>query len=402
MEAVAAGPWGFDRAAQAMAAARERHPSKSLSLPALAMPALYSAARWGKTPGMSKLRVGLALSAFVLLFGCEEKKSAAPVSSAETPAGAAVDPNLAQAVAAASVGAPGQPVPKAEDGPPEMGVFAPGKADELHKKGTPPKIAVGSNGSAPRQSLSLDLKVGTKLTGNVVLSMRAARQMLPPIGFDLAMDVLKPKEGESATKVVAKVTAAQVGEIQGQAIPPELQAQVGKLKGSKIELQVLPSGAISDARYELPKGGDPNLNTVLRNLAETLGVSGVVYPSEPVGAGAFWLVTSRDFAAGADVISYRMIKLDAISEAGLTLSMSTKRYSATDKLTLAGLPPGDLKLEQFQSDASGKATLQSGALFPAEGDQNQNLNAVLVPSDNPQQRMAVQSQSSATLKFPKP
>ncbi|HMR08963.1 MAG TPA: hypothetical protein PKA88_24450, partial [Polyangiaceae bacterium] len=109
-----------------------------------------------------------------------------------------------------------------------------------------------------------------------------------------------------------------------------------------------------------------------------------------------------DFAAGADVISYRMIKLDAISEPGLTLSMSTKRYSATDKLTLAGLPPGDLKLEQFQSDASGKATLQSGALFPAEGDQNQNLNAVLVPSDNPQQRMAVQSQASATLKFPKP
>jgi hypothetical protein len=350
---------------------------------------------------MSKVRFGLVLTGIVLVSACDEKKSAPPASSAEAP-GAAVDPNLAQAVAAASVGAPGQPSPQEADGPPETGVFAPGKADELHKKGAAPKVAVGSTGSAPRETLSLDLKPGAKLTGNIVLSMRAARQMLPPIAFDLAMDAQKPQAGETATTLVAKVSSARVGEIEGQEIPPELQAQVGKLKGSKIELQVLPNGAVVDARYELPKGGDPNLNTVLRTLAETLSVSGVVYPNEPVGAGAFWLVTSRDFAAGADVVSYRMIKLDAISEAGLTLNISTKRYSATDKLTLAGLPPGDLKLEQFQSDANGKLTTQRGALFPEAGEQTQVLNAVLVPGDNPQQRMAVQSQATATLKFPKP
>ena len=351
---------------------------------------------------MTPVRIGFILTALALLSACEEKKSATPASSASAgaPAGPAVDPNLAQAVAAASVGAPAQAAPAAKDGPPETGVFAPGKADQLHKKGVAPKVSLGNNGSEPRETLKLELKPDWKQKGTVVLSMRAARQMLPPISFDIAMSVQKAKADTAGTPILANVIGAKVGDMQGQPIPPELQTQVGKLKGSKLQLQVLDNGAVTDARYELPKGGDPNLNAVLRTLAETVSVSGIVYPSEPVGAGAVWLVTSRGFAAGADVISYRMIKLEAVSEAGLTLNISTKRYSATDKLTLAGLPPGDLTLVQFQSSATGKGTASRGSLFPQQGDQNQVLNAVLVPGDNPQQRMAVQSQASATLNFP--
>lgn len=338
----------------------------------------------------------------LLSAACEEKKASAPTSaSAETPTGPAVDPNLAQAVAAASVAAPTAASPKNEDGPPESGVFAPGKADEMHKKGDAPKIDVGSTGGAPKRQLSLNLPPGSKQTGSIVLTMRAARQMLPPMQFDLSLEAQKPKADDPATPLQVKVTTASLGDMQGQAMPPELQAQIAKLKGSRVDLKVLASGAVTDSRYELPKGADPGLNTVLRTVAESLAVSSVVYPSEPVGVGATWLVTSREFATGADVVSYRMFKLDALTETDMTLSVSTKRYSATNKLTLAGLPPGDLSLEEFQYAATGKATVAVGALFPSESEQNQGLNAVLVPADNPQQRMGVQSQATATLKFPK-
>lgn len=337
-----------------------------------------------------------SLVALLSVSACEEKKEprAKGKSDAEAPTGAAaVDPSLAKAVAGAAK--PGDPAAPsaATDGPPESGVFEPGRADAELKRGEQPKVVVGDAGQPPRRKLFSPLLPGWKETGQVELSLRAARQMMPPVTASVAFEALKPKAGEEAlgVPVTGRVSAILVGELEGQVIPAELKTEVAKLKGGQIQFRVLGNGAAVDHRYELPKGADPNLNTLLRALSEALASAALVFPSEEVGVGATWLVTSREFFSGADTLGFQMLKLESLSEQTATVSISTRRYAATTALTLAGLPPGNHRLDQFQFVAGGSVQVRPGSLFPYSGEVNQQLSAALVPEGNDQQRMGIQS-----------
>ncbi len=277
-------------------------------------------------------------------------------------------------------------------------MFPPGKADELHKKGTPPLVKLGEAGKAPRQVLKVAMAPGDKRKGNVELTMRSGRNVLPGIGMDLSFEAKKPKPEETGVAMLVKVLGAKVGDIQGQPAPKELTDQISKMKGSRVEYRVLPSGAAVDPRYNLSKGADENLNMVLRSLTETLTVASLVVPQEAVGEGAYWLVTSREFAGGADVIAYRLIKLDSIKGDKLSVTISTKRYAAAPKLTLMGLPPGkNLTLEQYQSSSDGQLEYVSGHALPAGGSLKSTLLAALSQGGQTDQRVGVQSMADATL-----
>ncbi len=340
--------------------------------------------------------------ALALALACEEKKSDSASSGDAAVASTApvVDPSLAKAVASARGAGPAAPVAAEGDGPPPTGVFPPGAADEQHKKGEAPKLAVGSTGSEPRVALRTPLEPGWKQTGSVAVSLRAGRQMLPPVTLEMSFSAAKPKPDDPpGVPVAVKVTGAKMGDVDGQPAPKDLSAQIAKMKGSRLDYRVLPSGVAVEHRYELPMGADPNLNTILRSVSETLAATSLSYPEEPVGAGAYWLITSREFISGADVVQYRMVKLTSVEGGKLTLSINAKRYSATPKLTLHGLPPGDLTLEEFQSTADGDFEATKGAFYPQSGELKSVLNAALAPAAQPDQRMGVQSLADATLSF---
>ncbi|MCA9596346.1 MAG: hypothetical protein KC776_23690 [Myxococcales bacterium] len=345
---------------------------------------------------------GSGLLLALVAAGCEEKKPS--VSTPEADAGEvenaqAVDPSLAKAVAQVEKqGGGAATTADAGDGPPESGVFAPGKADELHKKGTPPLVKLGQAGSAPREVLKVALSPGDKRKGNVELTMRSGRNVLPGIDLSLSIEAQKPKPGEDGIPVLVKVVGAKVGDIQGQPAPKELSAQVSKTKGSKVEYRLLPNGAAVDPRYELAKGADENLNMVLRSLMETLTTASLVVPKEAVGAGAMWMVTSREFVGGADVVAYRLVKLDSVDKDKLSITVSAKRYAASPKLTLMGLPPGkDLSLEQFQSTADGQLEVLKGHSLPGSGTLKSTLLAALSDGTQSDQRVGVQAMADATL-----
>src|SRR5215212_4439157 len=95
----------------------------------------------------------LPLLVLLALTACE-KNEPKPESTRKEDAGTskveAIDPNLAEAVAAASAATPGGrggPPGQVEGGPPPDGVFAPGAADKELARGALPKITLGNEGS---------------------------------------------------------------------------------------------------------------------------------------------------------------------------------------------------------------------------------------------------------------
>jgi hypothetical protein len=336
-----------------------------------------------------------------LSFGCKKESDEVPVSAASAPPNErALDPDIAQAVAAASARtAPGAAGSK-EGGPPPNGIFSPAAAEKEAPKGSPPKITLGSEGSDPKVALGpAQPKPGSKVSGKIRVEVQAdPRQGGLPIEFGVTLEAQKPGDAAAApgpVTVIAKVTSANIG-MPGA--PPDLVRDIGKLRGSKVEYQVLPDGGATGFRYEAAKGVAAEFEESLRALSDTLAVITLPYPDKPVGVGAYWMATSRDGVFGLDLVSYRLVKVENIAGGRATLSVNTKRYSASPTLDLSGLPPGTPnQMTEFQALAEGNLDVVPGRGFPSAGEQTSVLGAAVGAGNGKQPAGTLQLRTRAKI-----
>jgi hypothetical protein len=349
------------------------------------------------------LSLPFALSLAAL--GCQKEQapSAEPAGSIEKPS--TIDPALAKAVAAASAGAK-RAAAASSGGPPANGIFAPGDADRQIKKGAPPIVTLGSQGSEPRVKIGpLQPKPGWKTSGTVQIAVQSdARQGALPFELGVTLEAQKAKSAEGAAPepaaevtVVAKVTSARVG-VAG--VPADVVTRVQKLKGSRVEYQIGPNGSGNNFRQELAPGAE-EVRDQLRVLSDVLALVTVPVPDQPLGQGAFWLTTSREGVFGLDLVTYRMVKVEQASESGVTLSVNTKRYATSDRFDFQGLPPDAPRdLSDFEAKSDGRLEFKVGAPFPESGEIQSVLVAGLaIGAANVQQRAMLQIQSRVGLDF---
>jgi len=362
----------------------------------------------------STLRKALVLSAASALCafasGCD-KHEAQPEKAAASDAGPAKpadDPDLAAAVASARAGsAPADNAPAA-GGPPPSGIFGPGEADKALAKNAPATLTLGSDGSEPRVQLG-PLKAGTKFSNSITISSQSDPQQGPiPITFAFSLEAQKPKtDGDAGAAVPLSVSVKVTGaSINAPGVPPEVNAAIGKLKGSRVDFRVGADGTGSNFHVEAQKGVDPAFKDSLQGLSDTLAMLILPYPDKPVGVGAYWMVTSRDSLIGLDVVTYRLVKVEKVDASGALLSLNTKRYAASPAFDVPGLPPeAPHSMGEFRAQAEGKLEIAAGDAFPKSGDFQSLLGAALgeapPPSQNPAapkpQRPTVQVQTRVLL-----
>jgi hypothetical protein len=177
-------------------------------------------------------------------------------------------------------------------------------------------------------------------------------------------------------------------------VPKEVDQQISKVKGSKIEYGMLPNGTPTGFKVEAAKGAPEDF---VRSLSDALALLTMPYPDKPLGAGGYFMVTSRDELMGMDLVTYRMVKVKEVTPEGVTLDVNTKRYSASRTLELPGMPPDmDKNLFQFDAASEGTVRLPLGALLPTQGEINSVLAAQFAAAD-PKRRPGIQLQSRAQL-----
>lgn len=319
---------------------------------------------------------------------------------------AAVEPNLAQAMAAASASAnPGAPGAD-NQGPPPNGIFAPGMADKEMTKDGEPKITLGSEGTEPKVRLGPSLEPGTKVSGAIQVALQTDAQMgAIPVLLSLTIEAKKPAGAAANTPdaetkpepvpVSVRVTGAK---IDAPGAPRDLDAQFAKLKGSRVDYLVLPNGAGTGYRFETPPGIDNGeLRDTIRSLSDTLALITIPFPDKPIGQGGFWMVTSRGDLFGLDLVTYRLIKVEKVGPSSVTLKVNTKRYAADSRFELPGLPPNiPPNIVEFQANSDGTLELPQGSAIPKSGRIDSALLAVLGDASS-KQRAAVQLQSRAQI-----
>ncbi len=340
------------------------------------------------------------LVALPLAAGCEKEK--APAKAEKTDAARAdeiaIDPNLKKVLPVASAA----PSDEEGDGPPSDGVLAAARADREAAVGSLPTLKVGSTGTDPKLTIVAQPPPGSKAKGVLRLSLRTGpRSALPTVDFALALESAKPKEASAEAPapvlVTAKVVAASLAPTQPGAIPDEIARAVKKLAGTKVSWSVNAAGGATGLAYELAKGADPGLDQAVRSAVEAVGTLAVAAPAEPVGSGAYWMVTSREKHSGADVVAYRLCKVTAVEGDTLTMTVSTKRYSVGRRIDLAGLAPGQT-LEIVEFAVQSEATLKIGPKpFPSSAEITDTIGIGLKPAGQPdgpaQQRMGLTAEA---------
>jgi hypothetical protein len=351
--------------------------------------------------------LALTVAACAAAWGCnksENSEAAAETKSEQADGGlakvAAVDPNLAQAFQASSA-APAV-AEEAQGGPPPNGIFPPGGADKELARNAAPKITLGSEGSEPRVKLGAPLAPGSKLSGEVQVAIQSDPQMgAIPILLSLSIEAKKAAaapeadRGEAPVPISVRVTGAK---IDAAGAPRDLEQQIAKLKGSRVDYEVLPNGAGTSFRFEVAPGAQgAELRDTVRSLSDTLALITIPYPDKPLGEGGFWMVTSRGELFGLDLVTYRLIKVDKVTPSSVTLKVNTRRYAADARFELPGLPPNiPPNMVEFQPNSDGILVLAQGAAMPQSGKIESVLAAALGQAGS-KQRGVFQLQSRAQL-----
>jgi len=278
-----------------------------------------------------------ALAVLVLAAAGCEQKSASSQSQETADAGSAKVEGKVEKAFANAVKARGVPAAASSSGPPADGIMEPARADAEVPPGAPPQVTVGSEGTAPKLLLR-NPKATLPATASVEMTIQGgSEQGLPPITVELSMESKKAKVEKSASFVVAKIKAVRIAIPN---IPKEFTDQLAGLKGGKINFSMTEQGGGFGFATELASGAKPELKDFIDAVAEGLSMLTLPVPSVPVGAGAVWMVASRDTTAGFGFLSYRMVKLVNATDKTAELEFDARRYATTRAQQLVEMSAG--------------------------------------------------------------
>lgn len=312
-----------------------------------------------------------------------------------------VDQKIASAMAAAAR-SEARSAGGGEGQPPADGILGEDGAQRELPPGSPAQLVLGSNGAEPRVRLGA-ARPSSGPTGTLQLSYRSGGSVMPTVDLDFkALDFKERPEGAAATGGAAPaapalrfsfVNARPAADQPGR-LPDNARAEIAKLKGSSVDFLSAPQGGVQGERFQV-SGNNPVLQPLVQGSAVALASLVLPYPEAPVGAGAYWMVKSRETAEGADVVAYRMVKLTEIAQNVAQLTVSTRRYLITRQIALEGLPPHHVR--QFKSEGSAKLSLPVGAAYPTSAEVQEQFATLVTPDSSPQQALPVQSALEATL-----
>ncbi len=249
------------------------------------------------------------------------------------------------------------------------------RADAELTKGAPPKLKLGSTGSDPKVQIgsSVPSSAFDKRGGQVDVALRTGASAFPGIAvkFEFAQpsNAAAPTTGvpvdQNSGPLLVTVAQSDLSATQPGQIPPELAAEIRKLKGTQLTYSAQDAALVGAPTVALAKGANPQLETLIQAAGTGLSDAILAYPKEPVGAGAFWMLTSRDRLLGTDVVSYRMVKVVEVTDGKARLEVNTKRYLADGGIGLPGIE--DAKVHQFQAEGSTQLSVAAGQSLPLEG-----------------------------------
>jgi hypothetical protein len=284
---------------------------------------------------------------------------------------------------------------KDDSGPPADGILDPAKAESQAPSHAPPKITLGSAGSEPRVALKhQNLTSPVKANLQVAIDLGGG-QGLPPVDFKLELRA-------NATKPDAKGIQTVTARIAGVSVsipnaPADFTTQLRKLEGSKLSYRVSEDGGAFDFNQDLAKSKHQELGDLLEMVVQGLADANMAMPSDAVGAGAYWMTTSRRKSLGLDWVVYDMVKVNKVTDKDALLEISSRRYVVGRDIDMPmGAQGPKLSVREANASETAQATAAAQGSILSQYERTTSAKLLLDAADNSGQRMV---QAGGQMKF---
>lgn len=258
------------------------------------------------------------------------------------------------------------------------GILPPGAADKILPVGARPIVKLVEPGSEPRAELVYSLTKGAKQTlgmsMDMVMGLKMGVQAMPPVVIPrmaMFLDMTpgeKDSGGDWKVDALLQRVAVEPKGPQQQEMARQIAPNVEGMKGLTMAYFVTPKGHVHDVKISTPPGFPAQAQQMLNGMSQSFESMVSPLPSEPVGVGAKWQVTTRVASAGADLLQFATYILKEKSGSQATLNVTVAQVAASDAVNAPGMPAGaSAKLKAFHSGGSGMSKIDTKSVAPSGG-----------------------------------
>lgn len=310
-----------------------------------------------------------------------EKLDAKAEVKAETKAPAKAGDVKAKAPDAAASGAPsdsaGGALPTAFASA-KNGILPPGAADKILAVGARPLVKLVSPGAEPRSELVYDLTKGVKqslgMSMDMAMSLKIGPQAAPPVilprmmmGLDMTAADKDARGDWKIDALLNRVTIEAKGAQQEQ-MAKQMRPHMDGMKGLTMAYFVTPKGHVHDVSINTPPNFPAQAQQMLQGMNQSFESMVAPFPSDAVGVGAKWEVTTRVASGGADLLQFSTYVLKERKGSQTTLDVTVTQVAASEMINAPGMPAGAAaKLTAFHSGGGGSSRLDTKSVAPLGG-----------------------------------
>lgn len=240
---------------------------------------------------------------------------------------------------------------------------------------TQPQLELLDPGTEPRQELRFQPMVNAKQTAIIIMDM------------DLATSIAGnsiPRVNIPATKMTLETVVTKVDDngdihyqfsytdadlVSDESVRPEvreaMREQIQKVTGLNGTAVVDSRGQTKTAEIAIPENLDANTQQMVEQISDSLKQISSPVPSQPVGVGARWRVSSSTNLRDIDLNQIATYELVSLNNDVATLEISIEQEAPPQNMNLAGLPSGtSMTLQSYDAQGQGKLKISLNQLMP--------------------------------------
>lgn len=231
----------------------------------------------------------------------------------------------------------------------------------------PVTIRLVDTGRKPRAVRAYQLVAGTRQTVAMEVSQSVRTAIgngvetsfeIPTIRYTMTttVDAVDPAGNASLTAVVDAVEIVEDPDAEeplDPAVVEQLDSALRGLVGATFTATVTPSGRTLAAGADLA-GLDPTIAQQVTSIMDQMAQQTQVFPDEPIGAGARWILVSTLTANGITFRNRQTVTLKRAEGTRLAIAVETKQTGIPGPIALPGLPSGTTA-EVVEMDGQGQS-----------------------------------------------
>ncbi|MCW4355470.1 hypothetical protein ONR57_19385 [Hoyosella sp. YIM 151337] len=245
----------------------------------------------------------------------------------------------------------------------------PGAAEETAQEFAipvpPVTVTVEEPGAEPRQILAPDLSEGARHSTVLTVTSEVFQQL----GDEPEADLSRPAV---TVPLDSEVVAAEGGEWtvtftigRAESRDAIVNYSLGAAEGSVAGLSIMSDGSVPELRITPNAEADDVARSTIEQALFQAVYGMVVFPQEPVGAGARWTIEQPVAQSGMEIVQRTTVTLREVSGTAALLDLEIEQQPRLPYLEVPD--EGRISVDEFDVSGGGALTVDLERPLPAEG-----------------------------------